>query len=230
MLNGERYMPEPEDDGNEILSTALQLEPLRRTRMPVAPFMEDVFGYYGGRRYVAFTSVRPRLVYWTDGIEDGYSVLAIWDRFLRHPLVSPHLEDCRFKSRLVKPEELTMFESPAEALRVELEEMGDGILLDRENRTVWTGLFARVLLHLTFAIAREDIPPNEQEDAPDNLQIVDHALQKEFLEWLDDRLNVGSTLYALKCRQRRQVLGSSNYLSTLESGLRVSTLRRFEVS
>ena len=80
-----------------------------------------------------------------------------------------------------------MFASPAEALRVELEELGDAILLDREKRVVWIGFLAQAFLYLTVAVAFEDLPDDGEEDE-DNPQRVDLALQIQLLEWLDRRL------------------------------------------
>ena len=89
-------MRESDDDRGELILTALRLESLRQTSMPVSAYMEKAFGYQGFRRYVAFTRTRSGFLYWTDGIEDGLSAVAVWDRFLNHPLIRPHLGDCRF--------------------------------------------------------------------------------------------------------------------------------------
>jgi hypothetical protein len=175
------------DEDLELLLTAFELEPLRRTKMPVAPFLENVLGYDGCRRFVAFTKSRSGLVYWTDGVEDGYAFVVIWDRFITHPVIAPHVSDCRFIARVVEPEELTIFENPEEALKIELEELGDAILLDWRERTVWTGLFARVALHLAVASVYEEVPADDEN--PDCcLQGVDAMLQQDLLDWLDHRL------------------------------------------
>ena len=180
-------MRESIDESGELIFTACRLEPMRKTRMPVAPCMERALGYCGSRRFVVFTRARFGLVLWMDGIDDGLSVIAVWDRFLNHPLIHPHISGCRFQSRVVVPEELTMFASPGEALRVELEELGDAILLDREKRVVWIGFLAQAFLYLTVAVAFEDLPDDDEEDE-DNPQRVDLALQIQLLEWLDRRL------------------------------------------
>ena len=180
-------MRESIDESGELIFTACRLEPMRKTRMPVAPCMERALGYCGSRRFVVFTRARFGLVHWMDGIDDGLSVVAVWDRFLNHPLIHPHISGCRFQARVVAPEELTMFASPAEALRVELEELGDAILLDREKRVVWVGFLAQAFLYLTVAVAFEDLPDDDEEDE-DNPQRVDLALQIQLLEWLDCRL------------------------------------------
>ena len=120
----ECHMHESREDSGELIFAACRLEPMRKTRMPVAPCMERALGYRGYRRLVIFTRTRFGLVHWTDGVDDGLSVVAVWDRFLNHPLIHPHISGCRFQARVVAPEELTMFASPAEALRVELEEIG----------------------------------------------------------------------------------------------------------
>ena len=180
-------MHESGEDSGELIFAACRLEPMRKTSMPVAPCMERAFGYCGSRRFVVFTRTRFGLVYWMDGVDDGLSVVAVWDRFLNHPLIHPHISGCRFQARVVAPEELTMFASPAEALRVELEELGDAILLDREKRVVWVGCLAQAFLYLTVAVAFEDLPDDDEEDE-DNPQRVDLALQIQLLEWLDRRL------------------------------------------
>src|SRR3989442_7377549 len=150
-------MREPVDENGELIFTACRLEPMRKTSMPVAPCMERAFGYCGSKRFVVFTRTRFGLVYWMDGVDDSLSVVAVWDRFLNHPLIHPHISGCRFQARVVAPEELTMFASPAEALRVELEELGDAILLDREKRVVWVGFLAQAFLYLTVADGLGDV-------------------------------------------------------------------------
>jgi len=82
-----------------------------------------------------------------------------------------------------------MFASSAEALRVELEELGDAILLDREKRVVWIGFLAKAFLYLTAAVAFEDLPDDDEEDE-DNPQRVDLALQIQLLDWLDRSLHL----------------------------------------
>src|SRR5688572_13492078 len=168
MLNEGGPMFELDEEGDEAVAAAFHLEPLRPTNIPVAPCMEKALGYYGVRRYVAFMT-ECDAVYWMDGIAEGWSVGDIWNRFLNHPLIAPKVDGCRFTSRTVEPEELTIFESPDEALRVELAEMGDVILLDREDRIVWTGLFARALLELTLAAASEEDDDYEDDDDEANV-------------------------------------------------------------
>ena len=92
-----------------------------------------------------------------------------------------------------------MFKSPSEALRIELEEVGDAIVLDREKRIVWTGLFARAFLHLTLATAFEEFPDDDEEHA-DNPQTVDASLQMQLLEWLDYRFKDASNVAHVKCK------------------------------
>src|SRR6184192_2399032 len=180
-------MHESGEDSGELIFAACRLEPMRKTRMPVAPCMERALGYCGSRRLVIFTRTRFGLVHWTDGVDDGLSVVAVWDHFVNHPLIHPHIRGCRFQTRAVAPEELTMFASPTEALRVELEELGDAILLDRKKRVVWVGFLAQAFLYLAVAVASEDFPDDDEEDE-DNPQRVDLALQIQLLEWLDRRL------------------------------------------
>jgi hypothetical protein len=175
-----------DENDRKLILAVLELEPIRETRMPVAPCMEEALGYRGFRRYVAFKIARLGLVYWTDGIDDGLAEVAILDQFLKHPLVFPHVSRCRLQGRAVAAEELTVFESPAEALRIELEELGDAMLLDRERRVVWTGLFAQVFLYLTVATACEELPDFDEGDT-DYPHIVDAALQMQLLDWLDCR-------------------------------------------
>ncbi len=151
-------MYESGEDSGQLIFAACRLEPMRKTRMPVAPCMERALGYRGSRRLVIFTRTRFGLVHWTDGVDDGLSVVAVWDHFVNHPLIHPHIRGYRFQARVVVPEELTMFASPAEALRVELEELGHAILLDREERVVWVGFLAQAFLYLTVAVAFEDLP------------------------------------------------------------------------
>ena len=195
-------MREPVDENGELIFTACRLEPMRKTRMPVAPCMERALGYCGSRRFVVFTRARFGLVHWMDGIDDGLSVIAVWDRFLNHPLIHPHISGCRFQARVVAPEELTMFASPAEALRVELEELGDAILLDREKRVVWAGFLAQAFLYLTVAVAFEDLPDDDEEKM-DNPRKVEAARQIELLEWLDCRLKGTSHVSGIKSKWRR---------------------------
>jgi hypothetical protein len=81
---------------------------------------------------------------------------------------------------------------------MELEELGDVMLLDREKRVVWTGLFAKAFWYLTLATALEDLPDhNDDEGDPD---IVDFGVQLQLLDWLDHRLQ---DLQTLSTRSRR---------------------------
>ena len=196
------HMHESGEDSGELIFAACRLEPMRKTRMPVAPCMERALGYLGSRRLVIFTRTRFGLVHWTDGVDDGLSVVAVWDRFLNHPLIHPHISGCRFQARVVAPEELTMFASPAEALRVELEELGDAILLDREKRVVWIGFLAQAFLYLTVAVAFEDLPDDDEEKM-DSPRRVDAAVQIELLEWLECRLKGTSHVSGIRSKWRR---------------------------
>ena len=65
-----------------------------------------------------------------------------------------------------------MFASPTEALRVELEELGDAILLDREKRVVWIGFLAKAFLYLTAAVAFEDLPDDDEEDEDNTSELI----------------------------------------------------------
>ena len=195
-------MDESGEDSGELIFAACQLEPMRKTSMPIAPCMERALGYRGSRRLVIFSRTRSSLVHWTDGVDDGLSVVAFWDRFLNHPLIHPHIRECRFQARVVLPEELTMFASSAEALRVELEELGDAILLDREKRVVWIGFLAKAFLYLTAAVAFEDLPDDDEEKM-DNPRKVEAARQIELLEWLDCRLKGTSHVSGIKSKWRR---------------------------
>jgi hypothetical protein len=170
----------------ELLLATLKLEPLRKTNMPVAPCMEKALGYRGFRRCVAFKVAEPGLIFWMDGIDDGLAEVSLLECFLNHPLIAPHVSTCRLDGRVVEPEELTMFESSAQALRITLEELGDVILLDRQNRVVWTGWFAKAFWYLTLATALEDVP--DHRDGASDAHIVDFALQLRLLDWLDYRL------------------------------------------
>jgi hypothetical protein len=191
-------MYQSDEDDRELLFETLKLEPLRKTSMPVAPCMERALGYPGFRRCVAFKVAGPDLIYWLDGIDHGFAEVGLLDRFLSHPLIAPHLRTCRLDGRAVEPEELTVFESSAQALRMTLEELGDVILLDREKRVVWTGLFIKAFWYLTLATALEDLPDdNEDEGDP---YIVDYGLQFQLLGWLDLRLQ---DFQALSKRSRR---------------------------
>ena len=95
-----------------------------------------------------------------------------------------------------------MFASPAEALRVELEELGDAILLDREKRVVWIGFLAQAFLYLTVAVAFEDLPDDDEEKM-DSPRRVDAAVQIELLEWLECRLKGTSHVSGIKSKWRR---------------------------
>ena len=75
---------------------------------------------------------------------------------------------------------------------MELEELGDVMLLDREKRVVWTGLFVKAFWYLTLATALEDLPAhNDDESDP---YIVDSGLQLELIDWLEHRLQESHTL------------------------------------
>jgi len=155
--------------------------------------MERSLGYPGYRRYVSFTRNESEAVYWTDGIDHGCTHVDIWESFIKHPLIGPHLDGYHLKGRIVEPEELTVFESAAEALRVELEELGDAILLDRKERVAYVGFFARASLNLVILTAHEwpldergqpDEKDGEQ-DSEESPRSVDQSTQRQLLEWLD---------------------------------------------
>jgi hypothetical protein len=75
---------------------------------------------------------------------------------------------------------------------MELEELGDVMLLDRENRVVWTGLFVKAFWYLTLVTALEDLP-DHNDDAGDP-HVVDSALQLQLFDWLDHSLQDVRTL------------------------------------
>jgi hypothetical protein len=180
-----------DENDRELLCATLRSEPLRKTSMAVAPHMENALGYCGSRRCVAFKVAEPDLVYWMDGIDDGLAEVSLLGRFLTHPLIAPHLSSCRLQGRVVGPEELTIFESSAQALRMELEELGDVMLLDREKRVVWTGLFVKALWYVTLVTALEETP--DHSDDPGDPHVVDFALQLQLIDWLDQRLQDSQT-------------------------------------
>ena len=161
--------------------------------MPVAPSMERSLGYPGYRRFVSFTRNEGEDVYWSDGVDHGCTHVGIWESFIKHPLIGPHLDGYRLKGRVVEPEELTVFESAAQALKIELEELGDAILLDRKERVAYIGFFARVFLSLVILTAHEwmldEWGRRDDEvgwlDPDEGAQTVDQSIQRQLLEWLD---------------------------------------------
>jgi len=182
-----------------VSNAALGLEPLRLTDMPVPPCMEKAFGYRGSYRFVGFAKVGPGLVHWTDGLMDGLASVAIWDTFLNHPLIVPHFGAGGFRPRIAGPDELNMVPSSEEALRAELQKLGDAIFLDRKRRIVWIGFFSRVILHLTLAFALDlRISGDTHGDFVGNTGHgpvpVDETIQREVLDWLDSRLASTSRL------------------------------------
>jgi hypothetical protein len=47
--------------------------------------MEKALGYHGFRRGVAFKVAEPGLIYWVDGIDDGFAEVSLLDRFPHSP-------------------------------------------------------------------------------------------------------------------------------------------------
>jgi len=181
-------MFEQDYDDEIVLLETLLLDPVRQTRIPVAPCMEVALGYRGARRFVAFQTHRSELVYWTDGVEDGWSVVTIWDQFVNHPLIAPHLRGYRLKPRLDHQEAYLTVELFMKNIGRALGQMGDSIALDRKKRIVLAGPLPQVLLFIAVAGAFEEPPAlSEYEEPNGDPQMADAAAQMELLEWLDQR-------------------------------------------
>lgn len=65
--------------------------------IPVPPMLEEAFGYRGTLRFVEFAySKTPRQFVYCDGGDFIPSDEGLWIRFLRHPLIAPHLPESRY--------------------------------------------------------------------------------------------------------------------------------------
>jgi hypothetical protein len=133
-------------ESEKILQTGL----FDRRDLPVAPMMERALGYTGERRYVAFRwSARWNSLCWSDSpFNQGRSGSMVWRKFLTHPVVAPHLQRWTADFTRVEPISFDAKDdgtisvmNPAnlspEELEAALMEIGDALLLDRQQRVVY---------------------------------------------------------------------------------------------
>ena len=197
----------------------LQTDLFDRKDLPVAPMMERALGYRGERRYVAFHwSARWNSLCWSDSpFNQGRSGSGVWRKFLTHPVVAPHLQrwtadftraepisfDAKDDGSIKNPQNL----SPEEQ-KGALMELGDALLLDRQQRVVYVARWLHVCNFLVLSHMDEfdDAEEQEEENIDDSIGGVDYddkplpvdsALQEGLLAWLSDRLNDPDELYRL---------------------------------
>lgn len=179
--------------------------------LPVAPMMERALGYTGERRFVAFHwSNRLKSLCWADSpFGCARSGSKIWHKFLAHPIVAPHfqrwtsghkrVEKIRFTAKdqgNIDVEDLS--ENEEEKLK---QEAGAAIFLDRQERQLYVARWwdAFSFLHLVYTY--EDLEGDEKDmadceyaavqgvDWGDEPVPVDPAVERQFLNWLDELLS-----------------------------------------
>jgi hypothetical protein len=181
--------------------------------------MERALGYTGERRYVAFHwSARWNSLCWSDSpFNQARSGSGVWRKFLTHPVVAPHLQrwtadftqaepisfDAKDDGSIKNPKNLSPEEQEA-ALR----ELGDALLLDRQQRVVYVAAWLHVcnFLVLSHTDQFDDADEQGEEDIDDSIDGVDYddepvpvdpVLKEHLLAWLSDRLNDPDELYRL---------------------------------
>ncbi len=127
--------------------------------IPVPPMLEEAFGYRGTLRFVEFAySKTPRQFGYCDGGDFIPSDEDLWTRFLRHPLIAPHLPESRY------PTLYGVFptgEVPPKKLWKRLKdlELRHCLLLDREKKELY--LCPTHKMALLFALMEpEDADPH----------------------------------------------------------------------
>jgi tetratricopeptide (TPR) repeat protein len=215
-------------EGEKILRSKL----FERSYMPVAPAMERALGYTGERRYVAFHwSKRWNSLCWSDSpFNSARSGSTVWRRFLGHPVVAPYLQ--RWVPDFNRLEAINLESNDDGAVKslpqneeeenAAAKELGDALLLDRQERVVYIAAWADVCHFLLFLCTNADDTEEEEEeegnqavdgvDYDDEPVPVDPALEEHLLAWLTDWLNDPEGLYGLaaihsRFRQFREALG-----------------------
>ena len=208
-------------ESEKILQTGL----FDRRDVPVAPMMDRALGSTGERRYVAFHwSAKWKSLCWSDSpFNQGRSGSGVWRKFLTHPVVAPHLqrwtadftrvEPIRFDAKddvsIMNPENLSPEEQQAALM-----ELGDALVLDRQQRAVYVArwLYVCNFLVLSHMDQLNDAEEQEEEDIEDSIDGVDYddepvpvdaALEEHLLAWLSDRLNDPEELYRLAAVHNR---------------------------
>ncbi|HKW35442.1 MAG TPA: hypothetical protein VJN92_20695 [Candidatus Acidoferrum sp.] len=106
--------------------------------IPVPPMFEEALGYRGALRFVEFGYSRATCQFvYSDGGDSIPSDQDLWIRFLRHPLIAPHLPESQYptlygvfpEGELVPLKEL--WEQPKGF------EPADRLLLDRQERKLY---------------------------------------------------------------------------------------------
>jgi tetratricopeptide (TPR) repeat protein len=182
-----------------------------KREVPVAPMMERALGYTGDRRFVAFHwSARLKSLCWADSpFGCARSRSQIWDKFLAHPAVVPHLQ--RLRSDQKRVERIRFVAKDQRNLDVDnlskeeeeraKEEAGNAIFLDRQERQLYVARWwdAFSFLHLVYMY--EDLGGDEKDmaaceyaavqgvDWDDEPVPADPAVEQDFLNWLDELLN-----------------------------------------
>jgi tetratricopeptide (TPR) repeat protein len=215
-------------EGEKILQT----KPFERSYLPVAPAMERALGYTGERRFVAFHwSKRWNSLCWSDSpFNSARSGSTVWRRFLGHPVVAPYLQRW---TRDFDQVEAIDFESNDDGdvksvpqndaeEKTAAKELGDALLLDRQDRVVYIAAWVdvgRFLLLLCMNDA-DDTKEKEEEDVNNSVDGVDYdddpvpvdpTLEEHLLAWLTGRVSDPDGLYGLAAvhsqfRQFREAL------------------------
>lgn len=183
----------------------------RKTNVPVAPMMERALGYTGERRFVAFHwSNRLKSLCWADSpFGCARSGSKIWHNFLAHPVVAPHLQRWTSGHKRVQTIRFTAKDqrnidvenlSKDEEERAK-QEAGNALFLDRQERQLYVARWwdAFSFLHLVYMY--DDLGGDEKDMADCEYAAVqgvdwgnepvpvDPALERQFLDWLNELLS-----------------------------------------
>ena len=166
--------------------------------------IEDAFDYRGGKRYLSLHwSPKANQVFVCDGIGRWSLSGAVdtWNRFLKHPLIEPHLqtrvsdrvEPLDFVGHIEKPADSLSFLSEDCAREMEADVATNCFLYDRAQNIIFTGTWTAALLFhsLVDEPLQEDLAPASS-PAPAPL-----------LAWLDEQREAPDQLYAIAAKQNQ---------------------------
>lgn len=170
--------------------------------IPVPPMFEEAFGYQGTLRFVEFSySKAHRQLLYCDGGDLIPSNKDLWIRFLRHPVVAPHLPKSRYPTLYgVIPNG----KPPLKAVWKPRKrpESAHCLLLDREKRELYLCKRDRTILFLALKepedadrhwayIDSRFYPVNP--DAEDYKTPPRKEVGAELLQWLDEKFKLSQS-------------------------------------
>jgi len=131
---------------------------IRPLPIPVPPLLETAFGYPGDRRYVAFHECRISTpgFFVEDAVHQSSGVEAGWSLFSRHAAVSRALEaigvDLKRSIPVIPADEWIAM---GEHAQDQVLSRTNSLLLDRNERRFYVGLYPNVMLFLATGLASE---------------------------------------------------------------------------